>query len=336
VVVPASIAANCRNNSVPTIQNLSGTNLLSGTVSLDVGGNLFNLQSDAGLLILSGANQYVGSLTGGRTYAFSGAGDFLVSGPILDSANGAPIALSKTGPGTLTLSAANTYTNTTSVSAGTLRVNGRTAAGPITVGPGASLGGSGVVGGLVSLQPGSFLAPGDSVGRLTFNSSLVLAGTTLLELDRALGTNDQIACSSTLTYGGKLVVTRLAGTLQAGDTFTLFTAALINGSFSSLELPDPGTGLAWKTDSLNTGVLSVVAVPQPVIAGVAYQGASGFRLAGTGMAGQSYALEAATNLAPPVAWAFITNTTADGTGAFTLWDLSTTNPPQRYFRVVAP
>ena len=64
--------------------------------------------------------------------------------------------------------------------------------------------------------------------------------------------------SGTLTYGGALVVTNLAGTFAAGDSFKLFQVGSINGAFGSNSLPVLNAGLAWNTNNLNSGVLSVV------------------------------------------------------------------------------
>ena len=120
VNIPGGLVVACRNGTTPTIQNVLGTNSLSGNISLTSGGTTVNIQSDSGLLILNGTNQYISSSTNARNYTFSGSGSHLVNGPILNSTNGAPIGLTKTGSGTLTLTATNTYTNTTTVTGGRL------------------------------------------------------------------------------------------------------------------------------------------------------------------------------------------------------------------------
>src|SRR4029079_2360641 len=126
-------------------------------------------------------------------YIFSGAGHHLVAGPIRNSTNGAPIGLTKSGAGTLTLAAANTYTNTTSVNGGALLVNGSTAASPVVVAATGTLGGNGSINGVVTVQSGATLAPGASIGKLTVNNSITLqAGSvTRMEISKTPLTNDQ-------------------------------------------------------------------------------------------------------------------------------------------------
>ncbi len=158
--VPARLEVNCRANDEPTIRNLSGTNTLAGDIDLNVGGDRFNIRSDSGLLVMAGRNRYIGELTGGRVYAFSGAGDHRVTGLILEPGNGAPVSLSKSGMGTLTLDGLNNYNAETTVSGGRLVVNGSTGAGGTTVEAGATLAGGGTVGADLVAEPGATVIVG--------------------------------------------------------------------------------------------------------------------------------------------------------------------------------
>jgi fibronectin-binding autotransporter adhesin len=99
ISIAQSFRVSCRNNDIAWVRSLAGNNTLVGGVEFEVGGNRSVLQADAGLLTISGALNYVGTLTGGRTYTFTGAGNILVSGVINNSANGAPIGVTKNGPG---------------------------------------------------------------------------------------------------------------------------------------------------------------------------------------------------------------------------------------------
>jgi autotransporter-associated beta strand protein len=218
VGVSARFTVNCRNTSVATIENFAGTNTLSSNVSLGSGGSLFNIQSDTGLLIFSGTNQYGGSLTGGRSYAFSGEGNHLVSGPIRNSTNGAPIALTKAGAGVLTLSGVNTYANGTTVSGGTLLVDGSIVSN-VTVASGATLGGNGTINGPVTVANGATLSPGDPTGTLTVKALVVNNSSTLAY--RLGASSSLVAVTGNLTLGGTLNVTDAGG--FAASTYTLFT-----------------------------------------------------------------------------------------------------------------
>lgn len=90
----------------------------------------------------------------GKAYNYSGA--------IADFATGT--TLTKTGPGTQTLSGANTYSGATSIHEGTLIIDGSLSDtnAPLTVSSGATLGGTGTIGRNVTIESG---------GRLEFNLS---------------------------------------------------------------------------------------------------------------------------------------------------------------------
>jgi hypothetical protein len=141
-----------------------------------------------------------------------------------------------------------------------------------------------------------------------------------------------------MTYGGTLTVNNIGAALTAGDSFQIFSAANYNGSFAALNLPALGTGLAWNTNGLTNGILSVVATvpPQFMPLGAITQTSDGnFQLGGSGAAGVTYELDAATNLSLPIFWFFVTNSVADQNGNFQFWDLSATNFPQKFYRITS-
>ncbi len=165
--------------------------------------------------------------------------------------------IAKVGTGTQTLSGASTYTGATTVNGGTLSVTGSIASA-VTVNSGGTLGGTGTTR-AVTVASGGTLAPGVSgIGTLTVSGTLGLSGTVTMEINKSTATSDLVKGITTLTYGGTLNVTNLAGTLAAGDTFTLFTATSYSGNFATINLPTLGTGLYWNTANLTAnGTISV-------------------------------------------------------------------------------
>jgi hypothetical protein len=146
------------------------------------------------------------------------------------------------------------------VAAGTLLVNNSsgsgTGSGNVTVNPGATLGGTGTISGTVTNN--GTLSPGTSIGTMTINGDLILGGTTYFELNKTGGTKDFITGVATANYGGTLVVSNLAGTLNIGDNFQIFSATSSSGNFSSI-INQTGQGGIGFTFAPGTGILSVVA-----------------------------------------------------------------------------
>lgn len=190
----------------------------------------------------------------------SAAADLTISAKLINtSANLTASGLLKSGTGTLVLSATNAYTGPTTVSGGTLLVNGSTATSAITVATGTTLGGTGTVGN-VTIQSGGSLAPGSNgIGKLTTSAGVALqpGSTTRMELSKSTSTCDQLVVTGTLGLGGNLVVTNLGGTLAADDSFTLFQAGGFTGKFSSVSLPALPSGLTWNTSALTGGTIKV-------------------------------------------------------------------------------
>lgn len=260
LVIRQDLLLSCRNNTNAILHSLAGSNVIAGRIHVQVGGADQWWQCDSGTLVLAGDIDYVGTLTGGRTYQFRGAGDFLVTGNINASPLGSPISVAKEGPGRLILAGFNTYGTATTISNGTLVLTGSIShTGAVNV-VGGTLAGTGTIQAPVVVTAAGSLAPGvNGIGTLTIQSELALSGVTYIEVNRAAGTADRVTGLSSISYGGVLVVTNLAGLLNVGDSFVIFEAGSATGDFQSI-VGSPGPGLAWQFNPA-TGRLTVVAAP---------------------------------------------------------------------------
>lgn len=214
-----------KNGGTGVTNTIANLILKGGQVSETAGGN----STLAGGIMLSNA------------CTFSTFATVTVTAPI-----GGDGSLAKANPGTLVLSAANTYTGATAVNAGTLRVDGSIANSPVTVASGATLGGNGTVNGAVTVN--GTMSPGASIGTLTLGASPTLNGTLLMEINttNSPATNDMlVVVGNSLTFGGTLTVTNTGNSLAGGESFTLFTAGGFGGVFSSTNLSSLGSGLNW-------------------------------------------------------------------------------------------
>ena len=187
-----------------------GTTITAGVLQLGAGAG----GSTAGGIVGDVTNN--GSLVVNRSNTYTLGGAISGTGSVTQQGNGATI-----------LTAANTYTGGTTVSAGSLYVNGdQTAATGATTVNNATLGGKGVIGGDVTLTGNSTLSPGDNVaapGTLTIKGNLALgSGTTL---DYSFGEanvvggplNDLIVVAGDVSLGGKLnVALSPGGSLDVG------------------------------------------------------------------------------------------------------------------------
>jgi fibronectin-binding autotransporter adhesin len=182
---------------------------------------------------------------------------------VIDDA-GLASGIIKTGAGSLTLSAVNTYTGATVISNGTLLVNGQIDTGGVTVAGGA-LSGTGTILGPVTVQSGGTLAPGASIGTLTINNNLTLGGNTLIEVNKSVNpSNDLTIVSGTLnSTGGTLTVSNLGPALVVGDQFKVFNKAVQNGGTITVT----GAGATWANNLATDGSITVnsLIVGQPTL-----------------------------------------------------------------------
>ena len=184
----------------------------------------------------------------------TGAGDGVMASSL-------PVGLRviKQGAGAWRLAGANVHTGATSVTAGTLLIDGSTAAASaVSVAAGATLGGTGTVHGAVSVAAGGTLAPGslDATGTLALASAELDGATLVFDLQApANGPSDKLAVTGAFNTAAPttLVLNLPAEGLPAG-TYTLATHASRSGVFA-LQQMYPDTILTVGATAVENGTL---------------------------------------------------------------------------------
>ena len=211
----------------PTLQALGNTGTITQAVRIGATNNnpvSFTVDTNGYAVTLGGVIQNLNSGTGG--------------------------GITKAGSGTLTLTAANTYTGATNVSAGTLLVNGLLDPGSaVTVASAAALGGSGTIGGSVSYSSGANFAF-DPAATLTINGATVTFGgfgvTNLQGLSSSTPDGTYTLMGGLATFDLTNVSNVGAGNAYAlggGKTAYLQTAVSPNG-FQLVVVPEPTSAVA--------------------------------------------------------------------------------------------
>ncbi len=240
--------------------------------------------------------------------------------------------VTKSGAGTLAISSASTYTDITTIAAGALVLTGSgsianssiinvqagsvlqvdSVPGGFTVPPAQVLKGNGTIIGNTTIY--GLLAPGASVGVLSFSNDLVLAGSAFLEIRKSGSslTNDSLQVMGQLSCGGSLTVTNIGAPPAMGDTFKLFYAPSFSGSFGNVNLPRLDTGLMWDSSQLTrNGTIAVVPRSSPQILPVVSNG-SNLQLQIQTAVNFNYVLETTPSLLPAVWMSLSTNLGSGG------------------------
>jgi len=293
-----------------------GTRIDSGTLTL---GHATSTLADSGVINVNGGTLALGintdtvgavTLTSGNITGSGTASQGVLTGSSYDMRNGSVsaklagtgAALTKTTAGTVTLSAANTYTGATTINGGTLALG---VDGSIDGTSGVALGGGtfdvsakgvggytvnnltgtgSVVGGLTV---STTLAIGNSPGEVSFDGDLTLGTTSIAanfdyEFTGGATAADLGIVSGDLTLDSKAFLNLFQlGTYTLGDTFTLFAyEGTLSGTFIGLAegdtLFDDESNL-WKINYAATApgqnyavtgqnYVNITAIPEPNVA----------------------------------------------------------------------
>lgn len=190
-------------------------------------------------------------------------------------------SINKTQPGTLELTAANTYDGGTNINAGRLLINNTSGSGvgtgDVTVNANATLGGSGALGTLadgtnVTVNSGGHIAPGNSSGILTVNGDVSFLADSFLDTELAgvaAGTEfDRLVINGAALLDGTLQVALINDFAPVlGHTFAILSATGgVSGSFASAALPQLSSGLDWDI-AYGANSVTLAVVEATVLAG---------------------------------------------------------------------
>jgi autotransporter-associated beta strand protein len=218
---------------------------------------------------------------------------------------GLTVVTSNATPGSMALNGLNTYTGPTTVKTGTLFLNsstsnnniassssiivGDTAAhsaallnvAGITLGfqlaSGQTLGGYGKITGAVSALAGSFVSPGDSIGTLTENTSMALAGTLDIDVNDAdPGINDVLSDTGNLDISAatSAVTFNITGTPSAPAYIFAKYGTLTGSAFGVVNNLPSGYSIDYNYQG-NNDIALVTATPEPGIGVLAVTGLLG-------------------------------------------------------------
>jgi autotransporter-associated beta strand protein len=228
----------------PGVLTLTGNNSYSGGTAL---GGTMRVSSDANLgapssgVLMEGGTLLAGAdVISTRPVTLGNAGgrfdtggfDVVVAGVV-----GGPGSLTKTGAGTLTLGATNTYRGATLVNAGRLAIDGSIVS-HVTVAAGAELSGAGTIFG--NLVNHGRISRGGAIGTVNVAGNVTFApGSTFAVRADPAGTSDRLVLGGTAARatleGGTVDVQPSRGTYQPATRYTILTApGGVTGAFAAV------------------------------------------------------------------------------------------------------
>ena len=228
IVVTGDVNVNPLNNATAKIANGDGAGN-TGFIDLNGGAQQFNVGNGAAGV------------------------DLDIAVPITNG------GLTKTGAGTMRLSANNTLSGAVTVKAGALLVNATNATNNVTVN-GGTFGGTGSVSGSVVVNSTGHIAPGASIESLDVGALTLNAGSVLdFELG-APGVSDLINVNGLLSLnGGSLNLTNAGG--LAFGTYTLIDYGTVTGSVAALGTPSGPVGYSYSLIDTGSMINLVVTFP---------------------------------------------------------------------------
>lgn len=225
------------------LRNVSGFNIWEGNITITSGGGSYDIESLAGELTLTGNIGVSVTNINSRSLNVKGAGNVSFEGTI-GEAVGTPVAINKTGSGTLRIDGSSTATGGITVSAGTLLVNGSVGSAMV-VSAAATLGGDGSIGSATltgtSAAARAALAPGNgAVGSLVSSGTVTFGPSSIYQWEvsdmnpqaQAFDTVSASSLAITATAANPFVISILPPAAPAAAAAAVFPIATASGSLT--------------------------------------------------------------------------------------------------------
>jgi autotransporter-associated beta strand protein len=222
------------------------TTVNNGATLFSPGDNAFSAASamtinSGGRVLLAGTQQTINTvaLAGGALEQGALTGAVASTGGTLNSLGGAMSLVVNSGATNVT--GTNTYAGATTVNGGLLSVNGSVVSA-VMVNTGGTLGGNGTVGN--TAVNGGALSPGNSIGLLTVNGSLVFTSAASYLVEVSPANADRTNVTGAATLGGATVSASFAPGTYVAKRYTILSAGTVHDRFSSLVNTNLPSGFA--------------------------------------------------------------------------------------------
>jgi fibronectin-binding autotransporter adhesin len=257
------------DNGAGAVLVLNNVNLNGGTMSAQGGHATANFQLNGTMSVTGTEPSLMTSTAAANIYGLrstifnvsdvttSPAADLTISGVLGTGFGGSTAGFIKTGAGTMLLTTNNTYTGTTTISNGTLQVNGKIDSSDATVMTNAVLCGTGTLGSNVTVNAGGILAAGTTNANTAVISTAIAGTLTLQDNSRllvdvlSLSQNDLITVAGNVSLTPTLKVEVSGGVTRSG-TWTILqsTSGTILGTLPATVIGGTkGATLTLSTDS---------------------------------------------------------------------------------------